>query len=224
MKIAVYSLTRDRLHDTQRSFALLKEMAGLEYDHYVMDNGSQDGTNKWLGGQGYHFLHLSHDNKGQCISSNMLIDEIKKQGGYDYIVRFDNDITPKTDAFLAKCITAQKALGKGCVVSPDIIGLNHKPKSFGSHKVVNFEYDFVEALGGACRITEASLFDHFRFSEHGPLALGEAQQISVHCHAENLPMAYVRNVIIEHPTDQHFDANPDYFKRRKMEEFIPYGL
>jgi len=225
LKIAVYTLTRDRLHDTQRTFALLKEMAGMEYDHYVMDNGSVDGTNKWLAGQGLHYLNLSLDNKGQCISSNMLIDAILNSGiSYDYIVRLDNDITPKTDNFLARSIEAQQELGKGCVLSPDIIGLNHKPKSFGNHATVHFKYDFVEALGGACRVTLPSVWDSFRFSIHGPLALGEAQQISVYCHAENLPMVYVKDIVIEHITDNHFRDNPEYFRRRRMEEFVPYGL
>ena len=48
MNIAVLSLTRDRLPYTQHCFATLRENAGCEYDHYVLDQGSTDGTGDWL--------------------------------------------------------------------------------------------------------------------------------------------------------------------------------
>lgn len=226
-KVAIYSLTRDRLRETQTSFALLKEMAGLPYDHYVLDNGSKDGTNKWLDNQGYHFVHLSPDNKGQCISSNILLDAIRDSKiDYDYIVRFDNDIIPKTDRFIAKTIEAMKKLGTTVCASPDIVGLNHKPRPFGTKELGEFKYNFVEILGGACRVMPASLLLNFRFSVNGPLALGEAKQIAAFLLGSKppIPMIYYEGATIEHPTDKHVEVNPDYFKRRRFEEFTPYGL
>lgn len=226
MKVAVYSLTRDRLHDTGKSFKLLREMAGIDFDHYVMDNGSTDGTQEWITHQDFHYYNLSLDNKGQCIASNMLLDAIMQKGGYDYIIRFDNDITPKTDGFLAKTIEAMEALGGDVVASPDIIGLKSKPKGFGDKKQGEHKFTFVEILGGACRVAKASLFDNFRFTKHGPLALGEAKQLSAHCLGSTppIPMVYVKGVIISHPTEDHLAANPEYFQRRKFEEYTPYGL
>ena len=47
-KIAVYTLTRDRIEYTKECFAMLESKAGIEYDHYIVDNGSQDGTVEWL--------------------------------------------------------------------------------------------------------------------------------------------------------------------------------
>lgn len=48
MNIAVYTLTRDRIEYTQRSFAALRENAGCEFVHVIVDNGSEDGTVDWI--------------------------------------------------------------------------------------------------------------------------------------------------------------------------------
>jgi glycosyltransferase involved in cell wall biosynthesis len=54
MKIAIYTLTRDRLEYTQRSFAALDDQIrnarglGARVHHLVIDNGSTDGTPQWL--------------------------------------------------------------------------------------------------------------------------------------------------------------------------------
>src|SRR5207249_2058015 len=145
------------------------------FAHYIFDNGSEDGTRDWLRTQLFTWLELSPDNKGQCIASNRCLDAIGQD--YDFIVRLDNDIIPKTQDFLQRMLEAQRALDKKAVISPDIVGLEHKPKPFGEHSVGGFNFEFVEILGGACRLAPAALFKDFRFTEHGPLALGEAQQI-----------------------------------------------
>jgi len=48
MKIAIYTLTRDRLQYTQDCFSSLWQNAGMPFDHYIVDNGSEDGTVEWL--------------------------------------------------------------------------------------------------------------------------------------------------------------------------------
>ena len=48
MKIAIYTLTRDRLLYTKQTFVSLWEHAGYPFDHFIVDNGSTDGTPEWL--------------------------------------------------------------------------------------------------------------------------------------------------------------------------------
>jgi GT2 family glycosyltransferase len=48
MKIAVFTLTRDRLGYTKLSFESLRRKAGVPFLHCVIDNGSTDGTKQWL--------------------------------------------------------------------------------------------------------------------------------------------------------------------------------
>lgn len=223
-KVAVYTLTRDRLHDTRKAIAGLREMAGLDFDHYVLDNGSTDGTAKWLHSQQFHHLHLSLDNKGQCIASNIILSIIRAHGPYDFVVRYDNDIIPQTPHFLAELIKASRQLGPTAVVSPAIDGLLEPPLAFGEKALAGYTYGFVEILGGACRVMPASTLEGFKFSEHGQLSQGEALKFSAHCMEHKFPMAYVSGITVLHDTAAHRKANPEYFQRRRVEDYIPYGL
>jgi Predicted glycosyltransferases len=227
MKLAVYTLTRDRLADTKKAFAGLREMAGVEFDHFVLDNGSTDGTSEWLAKEKgkIYSIHYSYDNKGQCIASNILLDEIKDHGSkYDFILRYDNDIIPQSPSFVKSLIEASKALGPNSVVSPTIEGLLNPPEAFGEKKVGAFTFGFVEILGGACRLMPAATLKDFRFTEHGNLSLGEAAKFADHCQRNNFPMAYVKGIKVLHDTAAHVKDNAEYFQRRKIEEYIPYGL
>jgi GT2 family glycosyltransferase len=48
VRIAVVTLTRDRLEYTKHCFETLRVNAGCDYDHFVLDQGSGDGTAEWL--------------------------------------------------------------------------------------------------------------------------------------------------------------------------------
>lgn len=224
MRLAVYTLTRDRLSDTKKAIAGLREMAGCEFDHFIFDNGSTDGTVEWLHANksSFKYVHYSPDNKGQCIASNLILDDIG--GGYDYVCRYDNDIIPQTMNFLAELVKAQKLLGENAVVSPSIEGLLNPPEAFGEKSVGGYSFGFVDILGGACRLMPAATLKDFRFTEHGQLSLGEAIKFSEHCKDIKAPMAYVKGIKVQHDTAAHVKNNPDYFQRRKVEDFIPYGL
>ena len=45
---AVLTLCRDRLAYTQHCFETLRDNAGCDFDHFVLDQGSMDGTDEWL--------------------------------------------------------------------------------------------------------------------------------------------------------------------------------
>jgi glycosyltransferase involved in cell wall biosynthesis len=228
MHLAVYTLTRDRLSDTKKAIAGLREMAGVEFDHFIFDNGSTDGTVEWLkydreNSHKFEYVHYSPDNKGQCIASNIVIHDTIG-GGYDYICRYDNDIIPQTMNFLAELVKAQRLLGGNAVVSPSVEGLLNMPQAFGEKQAGGYTFGFVEILGGACRLMPAVTLKDFRFTEHGQLSLGEATKFSDHCKDIKAPMAYVRGIVVKHDTAAHIRDNPAYFKRRAVEDFIPYGL
>ena len=77
MKVAVLTMARDRLEYTKRSFASLKENAGCRYDHFVLDNGSKDGTWDWLTDKDDLFVVNSDHNVGISAGMNYLLDLIR---------------------------------------------------------------------------------------------------------------------------------------------------
>jgi len=91
MKVAIYTLCRDRLAYSKRCFRSLWQNAGYPVDHYVIDNGSTDGTVEWLYSNAKRFkkIVLEPDNTGISYASNMALDIIGN--GYDLIVKMDND-------------------------------------------------------------------------------------------------------------------------------------
>ena len=90
MRVAVLTLTRDRLDYTQHCFATLHEFAGCDFDHYVLDQGSQDGTEAWLQETDAEVVALD-TNLGIACGLNLLLDESVNPADYDVIVKFDND-------------------------------------------------------------------------------------------------------------------------------------
>lgn len=143
---------------------------------------------------------------------------------YQYIVRYDNDIIPQTPNFLYELIRASRILAPTAVVSPVIDGLLEPPQAFGQKELGPFTFGFVEILGGACRVMPRVTLEGFKFTEHGQLSLGEALKFSAHCIEHKFPMAIVNGVTVLHDTAQHRLDNADYFERRRVEEYIPYGL
>src|SRR3954470_1220847 len=100
MRVAVLTLTRDRLAYTRHCFSKLHEYAGCDFDHYVLDQGSTDGTAEWLRDEyDPDFLCLSPRNLGISPGMNKLLDWTQETGDHDVVVKFDNDcklMTPNT--------------------------------------------------------------------------------------------------------------------------------
>ena len=48
MKIALFTLTKDRLEYTKQTFKSLNEKTDLTFDHFVIDQASKDKTVEWL--------------------------------------------------------------------------------------------------------------------------------------------------------------------------------
>jgi GT2 family glycosyltransferase len=117
--VAVLSVTRDRLGYSKHCFAQLRKNAGIAFDHYVFDNGSQDGTQDWLKKRKLAGLILSDSNTGVTRALNQLLDLAE---GYDAYVKFDNDCELTTHGALrdAVKVVTENPLW---LVSPKIEGL-----------------------------------------------------------------------------------------------------
>jgi GT2 family glycosyltransferase len=68
------TLTRERLDYTKHCFRSLKENAGCVYDHYVLDQGSTDGTPEWLLSDPLLDVLAVDENIGCCRGWNALVE------------------------------------------------------------------------------------------------------------------------------------------------------
>lgn len=160
MRVAVLSLTRDRLDYTKHCFGTLREFAGCDYDHYVLDNASEDGTVDWLEQQfDIHHVVSLDENIGIARGLNQLTDVLTDD--YDVIVHFDNDCEltmPNTIRDVARLVHET-----GAILSPRILGLQNPPATL---RKVQHNGEIIREtaqIGGICLTAPAWLFDEYRY-------------------------------------------------------------
>ena len=213
MRVAVLTLTRDRLEYTQHCFERLHALAGCDFDHYVFDNGSADGTPEWLEEYDPDFLVLSPENIGISRALNKLLDWAAETADYDAIVKFDNDCELVTEGALWDCATFVTR-HPGWLISPRIEGLNNPPPTiqratFGPVVVLE-----KPAIGGIFLAANADVYRTFRYDENNPTWGMDDVQISSQYRTGYLE-AHVAN---HHETTVGQEARyPSYFDRKRQE-------
>lgn len=230
-KVAVFTLTYDRVDLTKECFETLYETAGYEFDHYIWDNGSKDGTVEYLEGLKPHGycknvkVIYSQDNKGISIASNGLIDEIKK-GDYRIILKSDNDAYYKTPDWLKKMVeiwSKNHLLVLSCYVE----GLRDHPggaQREARGMIAGEVLGMTRHVGGICHFVDARGYDGFRWDEDSALHGVQDLELSQYLWNKGYGMGYLENFFVEHrlTTEGQHKKYPDYFERRKEEKTHSY--
>lgn len=236
IKVAVFSLTYNRLEYTKKCFESLKNKAGYPYDHYVVDNGSTDGTVEWLKTQDIVKIY-NKENKGISIASNQAIDRIMKghkadlpnpnesraeSYKYDIIIKYDNDCLSLTQDWLKTVVDLYKR-NHMVVMSPYPEGLRDNPGGPPRLTYGNFNGQMigvVNHIGGLCHIAPASVYEDFRWNEDQPLHGLQDLELSQYISKQGYQQIYLEGIKVEHifgTAKQHKDY-PEYFEKRKLEK------
>lgn len=223
--IAIFTLTKDRLHYTKRTLLGLKKTAKGEFDHFIVDNGSRDGTAQFLtNNPAFKHVILNRKNLGISKASNQALDVITYMGGYEYIIKVDNDCDFIDPNWLDGLLDVE--LEKPGIYSPYVGGLRENKGGaprIGLENIANHPVGITRVLGGICTIAPAYLFKTFRFTEKGkPYIWGAMAEL---CEKSGLPCGYVEDVSVEHmdTTDGQEAKYPKYFIKRKEERTTIYA-
>lgn len=213
MRIAVLTCTRDRLEYTQHCFASLRENAGCDYDHFVFDQGSQDGTVAWLGDQDL-IVHRSPENVGIHRGWNALLD--RAGDGYDVYVTFDNDCEVVQAGTLVA--VAETAMHR-CVASPTVRGLIHPPRPTGQTWIGMELFDLFPTPGGIFRAFSQDFARRFRFNESYPLWGGDEHWVGQQALLRGYRVGYLNRWYVNHyeTTEGQRERYGDYFRRKDLE-------
>lgn len=228
-RVAVFTLTYDRLDYTKKSFESLYKTAGYALDHFVVDNGSEDGTVNWLEKEWTNPLGKSHfrlngENKGISKGSNQALDDIGKD--YDIIVKVDNDCLFLTEGWLAKMVEIWKSnhrIALSCYPQ----GLKDNPGGaprIGQGTIRGELVGMTKHLGGILHFVSADAYSDFRWDEEDFLHGHQDLEFSNYLMFNGYQQAYLENYFIEHintTEGQHKDY-PYYFERRKAEKTTRY--
>lgn len=222
-KVAIFTITYERLEYTKECLKSLRKTAGYSYDHFIVDNGSQDGTPEWIEENFSNYI-LNKDNKGISIASNQALDLIGDK--YDIILKVDNDCLFLTDGWLAKMVDIWKSshmLALSCYVQ----GLRDNPGGAPRIEYGQIKGELVgmtRHVGGICHFVSAKAYKDFRWDETQPLHGVQDLELSQYLLQHGYSMGYLENYICEHidGTEGQLERYPEYFKRRKLEKVMGY--
>jgi hypothetical protein len=225
VNVAVLTLTRDRLAYTQHCFTTLRWLAGCEFDHYVLDNGSQDGSPEWLVRQmseGHlKAVTISGENIGCCAGWNALLDEFPIADTYDVVVCFDNDCEViQEDTLKTVCRLVDAS---GWILAPRVDGLMYPPAAIDDAHFTLGEYDYwieeTTILGNIFMAIPAKLLEDFRWDEDAYQVWDGGESITPWYRAQGGHCGYVPAFRVNHykTTLGQKEDMPWYAERRIAE-------
>lgn len=232
MKIAIYTVTMNRLEYTKHCFKTLQGKAGVEYDHYIVDNGSNDGTVEELKAWIDHLKDITRpkyfDGKVTAIfneknlgigkACNQALDMIGND--YDLIIKFDNDCEVVSDNILKQIVEVYKGIKKYApryILSPRVGGIVNQPNRHRYNMLAGRRIGLTAMVGGLFLITDGNL--NYRFNEENRRK-GNDTQICDWFKKNGGEVGYIEGLRVNHykGTNQQAIDYPEYFKLKKDEE------
>lgn len=229
LKVALFTLTYDRLGYTKRMFNSLENMTEYPYDHFVIDNGSTDGTKEYLTqlekGGVIKKLILNKKNKGISKASNQAIDEIMKSD-YDIIVKVDNDCEFESKSWL-KTLIKIFGINRNVILSPYVEGLTDNP---GGGQRTHFGTldgelaPMANHIGGICCAAPRKMYENFKWKEEDLLHGNQDVLFSNKASEKGFYPIYIDTIRVYHmdSTEGQKEKYKNYFKRREKEKTIRY--
>lgn len=230
LRVAIFTLTHDRLEYTKRTLDSLKEFANYPYDHFIIDNKSIDGTVEWLekNRDKYRIKRLikNEQNVGISKGSNQALDAIGDD--YDVIIKMDNDCEIQTPDFISSIVDVFRR-NKRIVISPNVEGLIDNaggPPRFADGHIGNYLFGFVRHLGGICCAAPREAYTQFRWANEDFLHGMQDTIFSQYCLKAGYAMAYFENLRVMHidSTYGQKEKYPEYFERRRLEKITKYDV
>jgi glycosyltransferase involved in cell wall biosynthesis len=223
MRIAIYTLTRDRLFYTQHCFETLRRKAGWVYDHFVVDNGSTDGTVEYLRGEmnggRIRECRFNAENLGNQGGNNQAVKMIGTH--YDLTVRMDNDCEVVTDGILDKIVQLFMALDDRhrCIISPRVIGIVNQPQRSYEETWGGFRIGFVARVGGIFRVCPTGVLSQFHWPEAGHSKVFGEEMVCDWFWKGFGRVAYAEDLVVNHfeTTDGQARRYPEYHARKMSE-------
>lgn len=229
-RVAVYSLTMNRLNYSKLAFNSLFTKAGYNFDLFIVDNGSTDGTVEWLQELVPHgyckkiTIQLNKDNKGISIASNQAIKMIND---YDVICKFDNDCICLTPG----CVSAMVDIYHSnhlIALSPYVEGLKDNPGGatrveYG--KIKEYFLGLTRHLGGIFHFVSANAYKDWHWDEESPLHGMQDLEFSNYLNSNGYINAYLEDYKVNHgPTGTvgQYQDYKKYFEERANQKHSKY--
>ena len=192
MKILAYTVSYGSKLCLPETVKQMRATAGVWFDWAVWlgapSEALLDSAQDALGRKdrlGIQFLSVWPENRGQHHATKAAFD-LAKAEGYDYIVRIDDDITPRTKRWLKRLVDYTEELKRRAkddkmriVSAPRLVGLNNPPQPVGAMNVgQKFAANVMDVLGGGVRLHPVEFFDGYEPPLFDPLGRGDPVSIA----------------------------------------------
>jgi GT2 family glycosyltransferase len=219
MKVAIFTLTKDRSEYTERFLNSLNEKTKHPFDHFIIDQASKDNTVKLVSDfpnqLGKRYVYPLDRNIGINRGVNFAVDRI---GNYDIIIKMDNDVEIETNEWLAKCIYT---LRPKLLFSPYVKGLVLNRGGVDRVGYLEGIIGQTPFIGGICMIglRRAWTTDSNGWTVPAPLHAGGDKDFCGKLSLEGYVFGYKEDVVINHMDDTLGQESkyPEYFRKRKLE-------
>jgi glycosyltransferase involved in cell wall biosynthesis len=226
--IDVFTLTRERLDITKHCFTTLQEKAGHEFRHWILDNGSQDGTVEWL--KEYKNLYANvqdpifmSTNVGIAKGINLIRERMQGLTDCKVVVKFDNDCEVVTDNILyhvGKLYNSKPEFSGEWVVSPRVEGIRNQPERSREAGWNGYRIGVTGIVGGLFKCKSYKVHMMYNNNERLPLAWGNDDVFARWFNHNGGTMGYLEDLVVNHylTTDGQARKYPEYFVRKWEEE------
>lgn len=227
MKINIFTFTRDRIGYTIKCFYSLNKCRELQcFDHYLVDNGSTDGTKEYIAStiNNYKGMILGPFNYGLHLAAKMVGTIMDR---CDLVIKVDNDCYfPDTTIIQRIASVYEYTINKGMkyILSPRVEGIVKQPRrgNIIPMTIGDSEYHLgcVGQIGGLCMVIPYELFVSLTFNTNLPMARGLDSSICNQGLSLGYSLAYIEDIFVEHyeTTNGQAKRYPAYFKRKRCEE------
>jgi len=219
-RVAVLTLTMNRIEYTKRMMDSMRRHTNVAFDHYIVDNGSTDGTQQYLEENAHLLagLRLSPVNLG--IDGGIRLGLDATGSAYDYVAKVDNDCEFIESDWLEALLDVCECFSRRIVVSPYVEGLGANsggPERESHVRCAGHSVGLTKHVGGLCILAPARAYQDFCFKGrtlHG----GTDEAFSIHVRLRlGYQMGYVEDVRVRHmdTTAGQQAKYPEYFRERQ---------
>ncbi len=233
LKVAIFTLTKDRYEYTRKMAKAMYQTAGYPFDWFVIDQGSKDETLEFIKTNKLKIKAsiFNKENTGIAKGWNDAIKLIKETGAYDVIIKLDNDAEMMTRDWLKIMIEIFER-NKKVILSPYVEGLEDSPGGVLRQRLKGDPYvmindrvlGVVPYLGGICWAAPAEVYNDFKFEENSFYTGGKDYIISKYAQSQEYGLFYMEELRLRHidGTKGQKLKYPKYFEKRQEELTTKY--
>jgi len=165
-RVAVVTLSWNRLFYTKHCWGTLHEKAGMPFDHFVIDNGSTDGTVEWLKENESMFAGIIYNSKNLGIAVART-QSLQFLGSYDWFIMGPNDVEILTDDFITQMAEFWELTHGKYLFSPRLQGIRRVIPALKTYKIGQFAVEEVGLTGGCFMALPTRVFkDYVQHMRH----------------------------------------------------------